>query len=373
MENARNIINGLLSNRPADRMGLYEFLWPDTAEKWLQDGYPKEMRENEEGEVKELPVEAPEYFDYDMFQVGGWFDSYPLRGYKEVIEESDEWIITKNGGGGILKNWKHKSGTPEHIDFTMTSRKIWDEQYRPHLLELDRDRLNIDFTRKQLEKRREQGYWTHYGQLFIVEQMRRTMGDVCMFESLLLDKEWIHDFCRVYTDMYKTHFTVLFEEAGVPDGMWLFEDLGYKNSLFCSPATLEEMIFPYFTELVAFFHSYNLPVVLHSCGSVGEALPLIINAGFDALNPIERKAEGNNPVEFVEQYGDKLAFVGGFDERIFESGDRDLMKRELIKYLNDMKSVGARLIFASDHSISTNVEFKDYRYALEVIKDNLAY
>ena len=224
-----------------------------------------------------------------------------------------------------MKWWKHKSGTPEHIDFRLTSHPVWDRDYRPHLLKVDRERLDVTGAKNELEKRKAQGYWTHYGHLFIWENMRQSMGDICMYESLIADPEWIHDYNRVHTDLFKAHFKILIEEAGKPDGFWFYEDLGYRNGLFCSPRTLEEMIFPYYKEMVDFFHSYDIPVVLHACGGITDAVPLIVEAGFDGLNPMEVKA-GCNTLKFAERYGDRLTFFGGLDARVLESGDRALIR-----------------------------------------------
>jgi uroporphyrinogen-III decarboxylase len=149
--------------------------------------------------------------------------------------------------------------------------------------------------------------------------------------------------------------------------------LGYKNGLFASPKMFRELIFPYYGELVDFFHSYDLPVVLHTCGSTAQALPLIVEAGFDALNPMERKAKDNDPFVFAEQYGDRLAFVGGLDARVFETNDRAIIRREVASYVEGMKERGARLVFASDHSISTNTRYDSYRYALDVYREHMAY
>ena len=68
------------------------------------------------------------YFGYDMAGVGGWFDLHPLRGYSEVLEETDEWEVKRNGSGAALKYWKHHMGTPEHMDFLMTSREVWERE-----------------------------------------------------------------------------------------------------------------------------------------------------------------------------------------------------------------------------------------------------
>jgi hypothetical protein len=73
----------------------------------------------------------------------------------------------------------------------------------------------------------------------------------------------------------------------VPDGIWIYEDLGYRNGLVCSPKTLETLIFPYYAELNDFFHAYDLPVILHTDGHIDEAIPLILDAGFAAINPME--------------------------------------------------------------------------------------
>jgi uroporphyrinogen decarboxylase len=364
MQTSKELIDNLLRGREAERVGLLDSPWHDTLARWVKEGYPTDADEN--------PVDPVDHFGFDMAGVGGWFDLMPLRAVHELVEETEEWAVHRNGAGAALKYWKHKSGTPEHIDFRMTSREVWKRDYRPHLLEVDRGRVDIKGAAEALAHRRQQGLWTHYGHLFIWENMRQSMGDMCMYESLVLDPEWIHDYNRVYTDFFKTYFRMLIEEAGKPDGVWVYEDLGYRNGLFCSPTVLEELIFPYYAELNEFFHSYDLPVVLHTCGGIEQAVPLIVEAGFDALNPMERKA-GNDPLKYAEQYGDKLAFVGGLDARVFESGDRELIRREVAALIEGMKARNARFVFGSDHSISTNIAYADFAYAVDVYREHMAY
>jgi len=362
--NSREVIDNMLRRKNSDRVGLRDAPWHDTLQRWVKEGYPTD----DEGE----PVNPTEHFKFDVWGVGGWFDLMPLRGHSEVLEETDEWTISRNGAGAAFKYWKNKSGTPEHIDFRMTSREVWERDYRPRLVEFDRDRLDVDGAKKELEKRTAQGYWTHYGHLFIWENMRQSMGDVCMYESLIADPEWIHDYNRVHTDMFKTYFGLLIEEAGKPDGFWFFEDLGYSKGLFCSPKTFEELIFPYYKEMVDFFHGYDLPVVLHSCGGVTEAMPLIVDAGFDGLNPMEVKA-GCDIFDFAEKYGDQLTFFGGLDARILESGDRDVIRRGVTDFMTGLKERGARFVFGSDHSLSTNIAYADFQYAIDVYREHMMY
>lgn len=391
MEPGCKVVDDLLRKRKAERVALMDSPWTDAVFQWVQQGYPTQVVYKEVGDARWRPedgqweeatvageyvepVPAWEHFGYDMTGAGGWFDVHPLRDYEELLEETDEWTVKRNGSGAALKYWKHHMGTPEHIDFLMSSREIWERDYRPYLLKFDAERFSdLDKTRENLAKARKAGAWAHFGHLFIWEGMRQSMGDVTMYSSLITDPGWVHDFARVYTEFHQTYYRYLFEHVDLPDGIWMYEDLGYKNGLFASPKVLGELIFPYFKEMVDFFHSYDLPVVLHSCGSTAKALPLIVDAGFDALNPMERKAIGNEPFEFAEKYGDKLAFVGGFDIRIWETNDRALVGREVRNYINGMKDRGARLVFASDHSIPPTVHYDTYQYALDVYRECMYY
>lgn len=364
MESSYEVVENLMRGRPVSRMGLRENIWGQTLTKWITEGYPTDAEGN--------PVDTVMHFDHDWANVGGGFDHLPLRGCREVVEETDEWHVIRNGSGAELKYWKQKAGTPEHIRFNMTSRSIWEEQYRPHLLSLDPKRLNIESTRRKLSLRRKQKKWSMFGSLFVFEHMRRSLGDVCMYESFALDPEWIRDYFTVVTDFFITHFRATIEQAGCPDGVRICEDLGYKGALFCSPRSLEELVFPCYKKLVDFFHSYNIPVVLHSCGYVEDALKLILDAGFDALDPMERAA-GCDPVRFAEQTDGKLVLVGGFDKRILESGDRDAIRKGVLEILDYMRRNSIRYIFSTDHSISTNVAYRDYQYMIDIFRDNMYY
>lgn len=361
MQSSHDAINALFKKQPADYIPMHDSPWGETVKKWVTQGMPT----NAEGS----PVDCADHFGFDMTGCGGWFNWLAKTDANEVLEETDDWKIVRNGNGAVHRWWKHKAGTPEHLEFHMTSRKIWEEEYRPHLLTDYRKRIGkLDHVRKNLKRRREQGKWTFFGSQFIWENLRSSLGDVNMFMALIDDPEWIHDFNRVYTDLLKGCYKILFGEVGTPDGIWVYEDLGYRDRLFCSVPTLADVIFPYYAELVSFFHEYDLPVVFHSCGYQEPMIPLAIEAGFDALNPMEVKA-GNDILKYAEKYGDELVFVGGFDARILESGDRDEIQRGVTDLINGMRERGARFVYGSDHSLSSNVDYDDFMFSLKVYQD----
>ncbi|MCK4324169.1 MAG: hypothetical protein KAW89_06530 [Armatimonadetes bacterium] len=355
MMNSRQRMTALLNREIPDRMGLFEHFWGETIPQyWVNEGYP-------EGE------NPHDFFGLDLRGAGGWLDTAPFPGTSELLEETDQWQVARDGRGAILKNWKNKSGTPQHIDFTVKSPKEWAE-YRAPLLELDRHRYDAEATRQALQEIRSQSKFSTYGNLAFVELLRGTLGDLVWLPALLIEKEWIHDFNSVYLEFFQTHYAQLFEAAGLPDGMFIYEDLGFSNGLWCSPQVMREMFLPYYKALVDFFKSYGLPVILHTCGDIRKAVPMIIEAGFDCLQPMEAKA-GNDVVEFANEYGDELSYMGNIDVTVLNTNDRQRVREEIVRKLEAMRQMRIPYIFHSDHSIPPDVRYDTYCYALELLRE----
>jgi uroporphyrinogen decarboxylase len=367
MQTSHQVIQALYNSENPDRMGLRDSPWADTLEKWVTQGYPTKS----DGE----PASPAEHFGFDMIGVGGGFDWKAKQQEDIVVEENAEWKIVRDGNGAYFKWWQHKSGTPEHIDFTMTSRKVWEEEYKPHVVGSARKRATpekLETMRKSLASIRESNKWADGGFRGIWENMRAAFGDLALYENMLLDPDWIRDYCRTYTDLYTEEFKIIVEEVGKPDGIWFFDDLGYKESTFCAPELYEKLIFPYYDELIKMIHDHGISVTLHTCGYTESVLDLIVDVGFDGLHPMEVKA-GNDPLRIADSYADKLVFVGGLDARVFESHDRNRIRTEVSNMMKGMKDRGARYVFGSDHSLSTVIDYSDFQYALEVYKDHMHY
>ena len=354
--NGKEAIDSLIRYKKGPRMGLSDSPWKDTLEAWVSQGYPVNPDSGQ-------PENPAVHFGFDMEGVGGWFDWVPLEGHSELLAETAEWEVRRNGAGAAFKYWKHKSGTPEHIDFHMASRDIWERDYRERLKACE-SRMNAEKDGKALQAARERGVWAHFGHQGLWEDLRQSLGDIRMFESFLLDPDWILDFNRVYTDFYKAMYDLLFSKAGLPDGVWLYDDLAYRNGTYCSPKILYELYAPFYKEIADHIHSYGLPVVFHCCGGMEDALPIIVECGYDALNPMERKS-GCDPLKFARKYKDKLAFIGGLDAVALESGDMGRIIRETDQLMDGMREMGAAYIFGSDHSLSPRVSYNDYLRTLE--------
>ncbi|MDD5673607.1 MAG: uroporphyrinogen decarboxylase family protein [Chitinivibrionales bacterium] len=360
----RDILTAIIRDKQCpQRMGLFEHYWEDTLAEWEKQGYPK-------------GVEATDYFNYDVYWLPAWFDTGPIVGLNVtniIVEEAAETKVTLNGWGTKLRYWKHKSGTPEHISFDMSSREVWEKKYREPLLALNPARFgDIEELKKKFNTRMAEGRFCVYPHAFIFEVMRLAMGDVTLLESMYLDPDWITDFCSVVTDFMILHIDYLFKNVGVPDGYWIYEDMGFTKAPFISPELYRSMIFPHHKKFADFIHSYNIPLIMHSCGKIRPFLPDIAAAGIDCLQVLEAKA-GQHVAEFAETVGNKMAFMGNLDIRAFESNDRAKLEAEIVPKLKAVKENKIPYVFHSDHSIPRTVTLDMYRYALDIYKKHCAY
>jgi uroporphyrinogen decarboxylase len=193
------------------------------------------------------------------------------------------------------------------------------------------------------------------------------MSPMCGHENLLVgmaaDPGWVRRMADLYADLMVRLLETLFAREGLPDGLWVWDDLGYKHTPFMSPAMYRELIMPAHRRLFGFAHSRGLPVVLHCDGFVEALIPSLIEAGINCLQPIEVKA-GMDLLRIKKNFGDKIALIGGMDERVLESNDRKAVERELAAKLPGAMA-GGGYVLQVDHSVSDRVEYATYRHFVD--------
>ncbi len=90
-------------------------------------------------------------------------------------------------------------------------------------------------------------------------------------------------------------------------------DMGSQRGLMLSPQLVREFILPSTKRLIAQAHEYGLKVIYHSCGSIADIIPDLIEAGADLIHPIQALAEGMSAETLAARYGGKVSFCGGVD------------------------------------------------------------
>ena len=87
-------------------------------------------------------------------------------------------------------------------------------------------------------------------------------------------------------------------------------------------------------------------------------------------SPLEVKA-GMDVVDLRRRYGHRIGFCGNGDIRLWEGGDREAIRRDVLRKLNAAK--GGGLIFQSDHSVSSGVAGPTYDFIVKLVREHGHY
>ena len=338
-----------LNREPVDLLACGDGLWGETHQKYVEEG---KMREGEDPCL---------HFDMS-WRTGGWLNSTAdIDAGDRLIEETEETKLVMNGNGATLRWWKHKAGTPEHVDFRVKDRAGWDEHIKPHLIDIDRRRIPFEGYREARKQAAEEDRAFGWAGVAPFEQMHPTCGHEYMLMGMALDPDWVRDMVTTYAELTLMHLELLFDEEGAPDFFWVYEDMGFKEKPFMSPAMYEAIVEPGHKMLFDYAHSKGSKVVVHSCGYVEPLVPGLIRAGMDCLQAMEVKAGMDLPT-LAKAYGDRIAFCGGVDIRVVASNDFDAIACELDRKIKPVLDMGSGYILHSDHSIPPDVEHDTLKY-----------
>lgn len=76
------------------------------------------------------------------------------------------------------------------------------------------------------------------------------------------------------------------------------------------PDTYRRNVRPINQKFIDLAKAYDLPVMIHSCGSSSWVYPDFIEMGIDVVDTLQPEAKDMAPAYLKENFGDKLAFHG---------------------------------------------------------------
>ena len=121
---------------------------------------------------------------------------------------------------------------------------------------------------------------------------------------------------------------------------------------------------PFHKKACDWAHGKGIYAHLHSCGNINALIPDIIDAGVDALNPLEVKA-GMDAIALKRQYGDALVLHGGINAVLWS--DQHQIVDEINRLVPILKENGG-YIFSSDHSIPNDVSLENFQEIVSAVK-----
>ena len=135
------------------------------------------------------------------------------------------------------------------------------------------------------------------------------------------------------------------------------DDLGMQNGPQMSVAMYEEFFKPRHQRMWTRAKELaNVKVMLHCCGGVQPLLRHLIEAGLDAINPVQISCTGMDASALKKEFGKDLTFWGGGCDthRILSGGTPDEVRAHVRRQVEILKP-GGGFVFQQVHNILANV------------------
>lgn len=363
-------MNQALRHQEPDRVPISDFFWGSFIERWRRE--------------LGLPADANPYYHYDL----DWIVTVPnmdpwIRPF-ETLKETTEEVVVRTGFGAVMhKHFQHpmpEMRAWETDTFEKLERALFDDPRDPRRFFAAGDNqiagVGDGFQRNspawiETVKSLRPDFPVYGSMIEVSECLTRLIGQ----ENALL---WMGEHPErmgavidrigvFYLEMARAEIEA---GAGLLDGFVIWGDVAYKKCTFMSPAYWREHFKPWVAQMTEAAHAAGLPVIYHGCGNVKAIFQDYIEMKIDAYNPLEAKA-GMDVVELRRQYGQGIGFCGNSNVQVWETGDREAIRSEVLRKLNAAK--GGGYIFQSDHSVSSGVSGPTYDYIVKLVREHGQY
>jgi len=363
-------MNKALHHQEPDRVPISDWFWGGFIRRWRKD--------------LGLPDDANPYYHYDL----DWIVTIPnmdphIKNFETIREDAEE-VVLKTGFETTLR---------KRFDFPMPEQVSWETDSIEKLEAFEFDDpadprrffsggdnqiagVGDGFSRNsppwiETVKSLRPDFPVYGSMMEASECVTRLLGQMNM---LMWMGEYPERFgkqlLRIGEHYYKSAEATIKAADGLLDGFVVWGDVAYRKSLLFAPDYWREYFKPTVKAMIALCHKHNLPVIYHGCGNVEAILEDYIEIGLDSYNPMESKA-GMDLVEYRRKCGHRIGFCGGSDMQVWETGNRDAIKREVLRKLNAAK--GGGVIFQSDHSVSSAVSGQTYDYIVKLVREHGKY
>lgn len=132
------------------------------------------------------------------------------------------------------------------------------------------------------------------------------------------------------------------------------DDLGMQTGPQVSPKMYREFFFPRQQAMWRRVKELapHVRIMLHCCGGVRELLPGLIEAGLEAINPVQISCRGMEPVGLKRDFGQQLVFWGGGcdTQAVLVQGTADQV-RDHVRRLREIWAPGGGWVFQQVHNV----------------------
>ena len=177
------------------------------------------------------------------------------------------------------------------------------------------------------------------------------------------------------TDFYAGVARRNFESvAALADVFFIGNDFGSTNGPLMSPEQFRRFIMPHLGRLIDLGHQFGLKVMLHCCGGIEPLLPILIEAGLDAIHAVQPSCAGMDLKTLKARYGRQIVFNGAIDSHhILIEGTPAFIRDKTREVLDIMKPGGGYIAGASHDWILEETPLENMLAMVDTIVEHGRY
>jgi uroporphyrinogen decarboxylase len=180
----------------------------------------------------------------------------------------------------------------------------------------------------------------------------RLIGMTNYMTQLYADPGFIHALAEMMLEFSLAQLELLVD-AGL-DVLVIEDDIAMDKGPMVSLEHFKEFINRYNRQIVERAHQKGLKVVRHSDGNLWPLLDVLIESGYDGLNPLEPQA-GMAMAEVKAYCGDKICLLGNIDSvDLLPNGNVRQVEQAVVRTIKD-GATGGGLIICSSNSLHPGV------------------
>jgi uroporphyrinogen-III decarboxylase len=144
------------------------------------------------------------------------------------------------------------------------------------------------------------------------------------------------------------------------DELMFHEDLAGKTGSLIGPDLMKTFLIPYYRCIIDLMKENGTTIFnVDTDGNIKTVMPSFIEAGVNVLSPFEAAA-GMDIVKVREEFGSKLAIMGGIDKFIL-AGTKEQIDAELEYKIPPLMKTGG-CMFSLDHRVIGGTSLENYRF-----------
>jgi len=225
------------------------------------------------------------------------FKALPDRRVNEIEGCYMRWIEHQAGGYWDYCDFPLKGADPE----TIANYPVPDP-----------DDFDYSSIAQQLERHKDKAIYTGgAGTPDIINSTGRIMGMEDVLVNLMVEDEaTIHFLDRRVNMQLRVMERTLAAAGGKIDFIWLGEDLGTQHSPMISLEMFRRVFRPRHQKFIDLAKAYQIPVIIHTCGSSSWAYEDFIEMGVSGVDTLQPEAANMSPRYLKEHFGGRLCFRG---------------------------------------------------------------